>query len=555
MCWSTSILFALGLGWGLTLHAQVAPSPRHVNTAEYFWDTDPGPGNGVPLLAVDGALDETVEALFRNGLSVPAAGGAHRFGVRAQDVDGHWSEVHSTIVHVGPDSPVLPPQRNLVLAEYFWDVDPGQGNGSPLLALDGHLDETVDAVMASGVAAPASAGPHSFNVRVKDFDNTWSSLFTTVVNVEAPPADQRAVAAEYFWDSDPGEGNGTPMVAADGNFDEVLEALLASGISTPASAGPHLFHVRVQGIDGGWSAPFATVVELVANPAIVPRSMHLVQSEYFWDVDPGQGNGAFLPTIDGTPDETLETLFDAGVVTPVGPGPHLLHVRSRDVDGTWSLNFVTVIHPPTSVGGPPMRQLAQAEYFWDADPGAGNGIPLGAADAGIDEILETLFRNSLPTPGNFGPHSFNVRAKGIAGTWSSVFTTVVRLTIGKGGFGYVYGDDNDGDTLDNLFELFLGTNPDQLTEVSKHLKWGFKPLAGGVPGQEQFYVRVERNHVAPDTSLIVEVSPNLVDWYGEGDGWVTQTLDSAGSLEFQATTVSLEASRLFFRFVLSVVGE
>lgn len=555
MCWSTSILIALGLGWGLTLQAQVAPPPRLVGNGEYFWDADPGLGNGVSLLAIDGALDETAEALFRSGLTVPAASGAHRFSVRVRDVDGNWSEVHSTIVYVQPDSPVLPPQRNLVMAEYFWDVDPGQGNGQTMLALDGHLDEALEAVFASGVATPATAGPHSFGVRVKDINNTWSSVFTTVVNVEAPPADQRLVAAEYFWDSDPGVGNGTPMAAADGNFDRDLEALLAAGINTPSSAGSHVFNVRVRGIDGGWSAPFATVVDLVANPAIMPQPRHLVASEYFWNVDPGQGNGIPLSAIDGSPDETLETLFDSGVVTPSGAGANLLYVRSRDVDGNWSAPSATVIHSPTTVGGPPMRQLVKGEYFWDADPGAGNGIPFAAADAGIDETLETLFRNSLPTPGNFGPHSFNVRAKDIAGAWSPVFTTVVRLTIGKGGVGYVYGDDNDGDTLDNLFELFLGTNPDQYTEASKHLKWGFKPLAGGMPGQEQFYVRVERNHVAPDASLIVEVSPNLVDWYREGDGWVMQTLDSAEVLEFQATTVSLGASRLFFRFVLSVVEE
>ena len=35
-----------------------------VTQAEYFWDTDPGAGNGTVLLALDGNLDEAIENLF-----------------------------------------------------------------------------------------------------------------------------------------------------------------------------------------------------------------------------------------------------------------------------------------------------------------------------------------------------------------------------------------------------------------------------------------------------------------------------------------------------------
>ena len=40
-----------------------------INTAEYFWNTDPGPGNGTPLLAFDGNYNEALEQAVANNLS------------------------------------------------------------------------------------------------------------------------------------------------------------------------------------------------------------------------------------------------------------------------------------------------------------------------------------------------------------------------------------------------------------------------------------------------------------------------------------------------------
>ena len=52
--------------------------------------------------------------------------------------------------------------------------------------------------------------------------------------------------AEYFWDTDPGEGNGVPLQSKDGNFDESLEELVGAGVDLPSTSGLHLLHVRVK---------------------------------------------------------------------------------------------------------------------------------------------------------------------------------------------------------------------------------------------------------------------------------------------------------------------
>ena len=51
-------------------------------------------------------------------------------------------------------------------------------------------------------------GHHSFNIRVKDGDGNYGSLFTNIVNIQHGHSLGVSVTeAEYFWDVDPGVGN------------------------------------------------------------------------------------------------------------------------------------------------------------------------------------------------------------------------------------------------------------------------------------------------------------------------------------------------------------
>lgn len=45
---------------------------------------------------------------------------------------------------------------------------------------------------------------------------------------------------EYFWDADPGEGNGTALVAVDGSYGQALEHVLATTSTLPVP-GEHTF--------------------------------------------------------------------------------------------------------------------------------------------------------------------------------------------------------------------------------------------------------------------------------------------------------------------------
>jgi hypothetical protein len=51
------------------------------------------------------------------------------------------------------------------------------------------------------------------------------------------------------------QGNGTPLLAFDGNFNDAIESSKFNSISV--STGLHKLNIRVKGEDGSWSAVFS----------------------------------------------------------------------------------------------------------------------------------------------------------------------------------------------------------------------------------------------------------------------------------------------------------
>jgi hypothetical protein len=229
-----------------------------LSQAEYFWDTDPGEGNGIAISAVDGNFNSSFEKISVSGLGAPSVG-MHKFSVRVKDSQGIWSPVFTNIVNVESVTSLIP--ASLSQAEYFWDTDPGEGSAIPLLATDGNFNSAFEKVAVTGLNAP-STGMHKFSVRVKDNQGIWSPIFTNIVNVEATttPTPISLSQAEYFWDTDPGEGSGTAFLATDGNFDSAFEKIQKTAIPIVNPVGLHIFNVRVKDNSGVWGPVFKNAI-------------------------------------------------------------------------------------------------------------------------------------------------------------------------------------------------------------------------------------------------------------------------------------------------------
>ena len=147
-------------------------------------------------------------------------------------------------------------------------------------------------------------------------------LLASATITQADPGDDRLIAGEYFFDTDPGPGNGFPLVSADGTFDEPFESVNQIITLPELTSGPHYFFIRLRNVDGTWGIPQRRLL-LVTNTNTVAAA------EYFFDSDPGVGNGTPVEvTSEGRVEASLDT-------NGLGEGLHTLNLRLQDVEGSW----------------------------------------------------------------------------------------------------------------------------------------------------------------------------------------------------------------------------
>lgn len=211
-------------------------------------------------------------------------------------------------------------------AEYFYDIDPGVGNGTAIAV---STADSVD-ITASFPTTGLSAGFHNLCIRTRNAGNRWSLYAVRNFYLQAPSTmAPKIVAAEYFFDSDPGLGNGTPLsTGAVADSVDITSAVTTTGLST----GFHNLFIRTKNSTGLWSlyAPRNFYVQ----PIVVAANLKVVAAEYFIDTDPGIGNGIEISPSFTTADSV--DLNRALSISGLSAGLHRLHIRTRNQDGGWS---------------------------------------------------------------------------------------------------------------------------------------------------------------------------------------------------------------------------
>jgi hypothetical protein len=145
-----------------------------------------------------------------------------------------------------------------------------------------------------------------------------------------------------------------------------------------------------------------------------PPPGKITRLEYFIDTDPGLGQAINVPL---NPSEKVENQQIPISLEEVNNGIHFLYFRSLNEQGNWSLNnsflFNNFLLPDYSSSGS-RPAINAAEYFIDADPGAGKGIPI---PLNPDTANQSSFLVDL-TELNPGVHQLYVRTKDETGKWS-----------------------------------------------------------------------------------------------------------------------------------------
>jgi len=218
------------------------------------------------------------------------------------------------------------------------------------------------------------------------------------------------IAAEYFFDSDPGAGNATSLNIAGGDSVYFATYIPTSGLGV----GYHNLNIRTRNDNNEWSIFYSEpiyIYDTVLYPQITQPP--LVTAEYFFDDDPGPGNGIAVTITKG------DSIDESIPVNTFGLdlGFHIVGFRVMDSLSKWGINRHDDFYIYDSAFSPVSVQsykIIAAEYFYDIDPGVGNGIPITFTPTADSIGLERYFSVAGLEPGS---HRLFVRAKDEDGKW------------------------------------------------------------------------------------------------------------------------------------------
>lgn len=225
-------------------------------------------------------------------------------------------------------------QSQVQKVEYFFDTDPGYGKGinpgSPVMTED-LTAKVYEELSFNASVNTLQNGYHTLYIRAKNthgWSQTQSRSFIKV-NLSGEEVN-RVKYVEYFFDSDPGYGEGTSVdLTSDDNL-YTFEPFIQ-----PLTNGLHTLYIRVQNQDNGWSQ----VMNRSFVKTILPSDLasELTAVEYYIDTDPGVGKA--IPLAFSPDNNVIDFTAD---LTDISTGNHVLYIRGKNHFGQWkSVGFHT----------------------------------------------------------------------------------------------------------------------------------------------------------------------------------------------------------------------
>lgn len=313
------------------------------------------------------------------------------------------------------------PAQNVVKIEYFTNSDPGFGKGINVPLTPGQdVASTFNVDIASmpagfnELSVRAFVNPYTTTVDGRSinkggwsltsvrtfYKENFSGTGTSLANI---------VKGEYFINTDPGFGRGNTISLSPGTN---LNALSYAIDITELPQGFNKLHVRFRDANGHWglTATRTFYKEEIVIGGGVPANV--TKGEYFFNADPGFGNGT---NIAFTPSANVGTIAFNADITKLDKGFNKLQVRFRDANGNWGITALrTFYKEPFSVADS-LPDVVALEYFVDDDPGFGRGKPVPFTPG--TDIKNLVFSVDM-TDVSIGDHQLYLRARDAKGAWS-----------------------------------------------------------------------------------------------------------------------------------------
>ena len=459
-----------------------------ITEMEYFIDTDPGYGMGTTVAITPGSTINEMFNVPTGALSI----GFHDLFVRVKEDGG--------IITITPIGGTYETEEN---------VTSPSGTGIIQAAFPNRLE--VKITSGNFVATETvTGGTSGATATIDSFFANWSVPESRLIYIDPTGAGIVQVdALEYFIDTDPGYGMGTPFPA----FSATAIVNEMANIPTGAlSLGFHTVFVRARAVGGTWGLPEPRLV--FVDPTAGGGVILVDELEYFIDSDPGYGMGTSFTAF------TAANVVNQMANIPTGAlsvGFHTIFVRAKSVEGTWGIPESRIVYVDPSGG---MVNVEEIEYFFDTDPGYGMGTQFTAfTAANIINQVENIATGSL----SFGFHTLFIRAKSVGGTWGLPESRIVYV-------------DPSGTVNSDIaaLEYFLDTDPGYGMATSIpigtpgfNVMEMFKILANDLPqGQHVLGIRAQNNDGTwgmLETRTITVEPTNALDFDGTDDYVVLPT--------------------------------
>jgi hypothetical protein len=303
--------------------------------------------------------------------------------------------------------------QDLTRAEYFFNTDPGVGKGTAISITAGEKIEQTFSIPTTGL----SPGFHTLFIRFRDANRKWSITEGRTIYIQA--GQQAALCnltrAEYFFNTDPGAGKGTPLTITASADVKTSFTISTSGLQP----GFHTLFIRFRNASGQWGIAEGRTL-YIQSPQGQQETPLITRAEYFFNTDPGAGKAIPMTIEQG---ENLNTVH--GISTEgLQPGFHHLFIRFMNQHNQWSITEGRTFYIPVKSSIEEVPLLSAIEYFFNEDPGAGNGlvITFNPTDA-ISKTFE-LPIGDLPV----GEHLFFTRFRNENGTWSITQAQSITVT-------------------------------------------------------------------------------------------------------------------------------
>ncbi len=224
----------------------------NITAAEFFVDADPGVGNGTAITPITAGVNPTFVATIP---TTSLAAGFHFVAIRTKDAQGKWGLYENRGFYISTSTTNV---GNIAAAEFFIDTDPGVGNGTAISPSPTGSNPTFVATIPTTSLA---AGFHFVAIRTKDAQGKWGLFENRGFYISTQTTNSTGMTnAEYFIDTDPGLGNGTPFtIPAGQSFSQNFILPIPAG--TPN--GNHFIAIRVKNSWGLFAFDTITVSGVV----------------------------------------------------------------------------------------------------------------------------------------------------------------------------------------------------------------------------------------------------------------------------------------------------